>query len=282
MPRGARVATWHGQEFVIVSHDLSQSTSLMSGRIILRDAWKDEVVCDGVAIACAGGFRGFRSVPLGAHTCVNHGATVAFTISSPTDVTVAILEGDTFRTLSAAECGDFPYHSMARSGQMDRKLQPWPAPAPAAAAAAAVAPAAATSAAAPPAWMADLPPEMQAAMLAIEAAKAKGSSDDIKKLERAAAEFAASGSDAAAAAWGDVLHSCHKTDSEMADLQAFYAPFSEAVCTHVEANAGLVRGRAATDLRYLAQDLPDAADDAKDAALAARMRAAGERLARAL
>ena len=249
----------------------------MSGRIILRDAWKDEVICDGVTIACAGGFRGFRSVPLGAHTCVNHGATVAFTISSPSDVTVAILEGDTFRTLSAAECGDFPYHSMAASGQMDRKLQPWPAPAPAAAAAAAPA-----AAATIPAWMADLPPAMQKQMLAIEAAKAKGDSGDIKKLACAAADFAASGSDAAAAAWGGVLHSCHKTDSEMAVLQEFYAPFSEAVCTHVEANAGLVRGRAATDLRYLAQDLPDAADDAKDAALAARMRAAGERLARAL
>lgn len=150
---------------------------------------------------------------------------------------------------------------------------------PAPAAAAAAAPAAAATI---PAWMADLPPAMQKQMLAIEAAKAKGDSGDIKKLACAAADFAASGSDAAAAAWGDVLHSCHKTDSEMAVLQEFYAPFSEAVCTHVEANAGLVRGRAATDLRYLAQDLPDAADDAKDAALAARMRAAGERLARAL
>jgi|TARA_B110000208_G_scaffold178195_1_gene225982 hypothetical protein len=253
----------------------------MAGRVVLRDAWKDTVICDGVTVAVKGGFRGFHSVPIGSHSCVNHGANLDFDITKDGDVVVAILEGDAFRTtIESVDDADFPYHAMARGGRMDKKMMPWPADTEAAAAAA-------DDAAEIPSWMEGMPPEMVATMMAIEAAKAKVSTatvnEDIARLNAAALDFATTGSDDAATAWGTILHACKKSDREMAAMPTFYAPFSEAVCEHIATSPGLVRGRAAQDLRYLAEDLGDAAGDVEgDDENAARMRSAGERMSAAL
>lgn len=42
--------------------------------LVLRDIWKDVIVCNGKEVPIVGGFRGFRNVPPGAHTIENHGA----------------------------------------------------------------------------------------------------------------------------------------------------------------------------------------------------------------
>lgn len=42
--------------------------------MVLRDIWKDVIVCNGKEVPIVGGFRGFRNVPPGAHTIENHGA----------------------------------------------------------------------------------------------------------------------------------------------------------------------------------------------------------------
>lgn len=42
--------------------------------MVLRDIWKDVIVCNGKEVPIVGGFRGFRNVPPGAHSIENHGA----------------------------------------------------------------------------------------------------------------------------------------------------------------------------------------------------------------
>lgn len=59
--------------------------------LVLRDIWKDVIICDGKEIPIVGGFRGFRNVPPGTHTVENHGAKLEVELE-PGEVKVFVLD----------------------------------------------------------------------------------------------------------------------------------------------------------------------------------------------
>ena len=58
--------------------------------LVLRDIWKDVIICDGKEVPIIGGFRGFRNVPPGRHTIENHGAKLKVDLK-PGEVKVFVL-----------------------------------------------------------------------------------------------------------------------------------------------------------------------------------------------
>ena len=59
--------------------------------LVLRDIWKDVIICDGKEVPIVGGFRGFRNVPSGSHTIENHGAKLEVDLK-PGEVKVFVLK----------------------------------------------------------------------------------------------------------------------------------------------------------------------------------------------
>lgn len=94
--------------------------------LVLRDIWKDVIICDGKEIPIIGGFRGFRNVPPGSHTIENHGAKLEVELE-PGEVKVFVLDSseNIFNELQESD-DDFGFHELAKSGAMNKALYEWP------------------------------------------------------------------------------------------------------------------------------------------------------------
>lgn len=73
--------------------------------LVLRDIWKDVIVCNGKEVPIVGGFRGFRNVPPGAHTIENHGAKLEVELEAG-EVKVFVLDSsENVSTIYTDYCG---------------------------------------------------------------------------------------------------------------------------------------------------------------------------------
>ncbi|XP_062568379.1 uncharacterized protein LOC134230569 [Saccostrea cucullata] len=99
---------------------------MTSAWLVLRDIWKDFIICDGKKVEIVGGFRGFRNVPPGNHTIENYGVKLEVYLQ-PGEVKVYTLDSQNkvFKIFTEEE-DDFGFHHLAKSGAMGKALYEWP------------------------------------------------------------------------------------------------------------------------------------------------------------